>query len=416
MNSLIKERLEKIEEGIVPEGYKNTKIGIIPEDWEVKKLGEISINGGSYGINAPAVPYNKKLPKYLRITDISDDGEYINEDKRSVDDKNFKNFILEKNDIVFARTGNTTGKSYLYKEYDGQLIYAGFLIKFSINPEIANDKYIFNHTKTNRYKNWLKVMSMRSGQPGVNSKEYESLEIPTPPLKEQEEIANILSTWDKAIENIEKLIKEKEIQKKGLMQQITSRQVRMWDEHGNEYPDWEKKKIKDIFDNVTRGNVLAVSKTKKEKDELYSYPVYSSQTLDNGLMGYYDQYLFEDAITWTTDGANAGTVKYRKGKFYCTNVCGVLLSNKRISKKLISEILNGVAWKHVSHVGNPKLMNNIMSEIAIEIPVSLEEQKAIAEILSTADKEIELLNQLLNNKKEEKKGLMQLLLTGVLRV
>lgn len=79
---------------------------------------------------------------------------------------------------------------------------------------------------------------------------------------------------------------------------------------------------------VTRGYVLAATQTETEKTDEKPYPVYSSQTKDKGLMGYYKDYLYEDAITWTTDGANAGTVNYRAGKFYCTNVCGVLLSNE----------------------------------------------------------------------------------------
>ena len=83
---------------------------------------------------------------------------------------------------------------------------------------------------------------------------------------------------------------------------------------------WEQRKVKDLF-KVTRGNVLAATITSEKKTEDAPYPVYSSQTKQNGLMGYYKEFLYEDAITWTTDGANAGTVNYRAGKFYCTNVC-----------------------------------------------------------------------------------------------
>jgi len=91
-------------------------------------------------------------------------------------------------------------------------------------------------------------------------------------------------------------------------------------------------------------------------------------------MGYYNDYLFDTAITWTTDGANAGDVNFRNGKFYATNVCGVLLSEKKHSNKAVAEILNSIAYKHVSKVGNPKLMNNVMSEIIIRIPNSIEEE------------------------------------------
>ena len=136
---------------------------------------------------------------------------------------------------------------------------------------------------------------------------------------------------------------------------------------------------------VTRGYVLAATLTNDTKSDEMPYPVYSSQTKDFGLMGYYRDYLYENSITWTTDGANAGTVNYRAGKFYCTNVCGVLLSDKVNASQMIAEALNSVAKGYVSYVGNPKLMNNVMSDIEIMIPVSPMEQKRISDYFATLD-------------------------------
>lgn len=141
--------------------------------------------------------------------------------------------------------------------------------------------------------------------------------------------------------------------------------------------DWEQHKVSNMFE-VTRGSVLASSLIEKERTETMPYPVYSSQTKENGLMGYYSNYLYENAITWTTDGANAGTVNYRKGKFYCTNVCGVLISKEFKASKMMAEALNKVAKKYVSYVGNPKLMNNIMAAIEIPVPNSVAEQERIS--------------------------------------
>ena len=147
---------------------------------------------------------------------------------------------------------------------------------------------------------------------------------------------------------------------------------------------WEQRKVGETY-NVTRGYVLAAPKTSPIKTDEMPYPVYSSQTKDEGLMGYYNEYLYENAITWTTDGANAGTVNYRAGKFYCTNVCGVLLSDKGYANKAAAEALNMIAWKWVSHVGNPKLMNNVMAEIEISLPPTLQEQDKISEFLESLD-------------------------------
>ena len=148
--------------------------------------------------------------------------------------------------------------------------------------------------------------------------------------------------------------------------------------------DWEQCKVSDLF-RITRGYVLAATQTETTKTDEKPYPVYSSQTKDNGLMGYYKDYLYEDAITWTTDGANAGTVNYRAGKFYCTNVCGVLLSNEVKANQMIAEALNNVAKGYVSYVGNPKLMNNVMADIVIQIPTQAEEREQLSTLFASLD-------------------------------
>ena len=158
---------------------------------------------------------------------------------------------------------------------------------------------------------------------------------------------------------------------------------------------------------VTRGYVLAATLTDDTQSDEMPYPVYSSQTKDFGLMGYYSDYLYEDAITWTTDGANAGTVNYRGGKFYCTNVCGVLLSDKIGASQMVAEALNNIAKCYVSYVGNPKLMNNVMADIAILIPVSSMEQKRISEYFASLDNLITLHQRKLEKLKLVKKSMLE---------
>lgn len=152
---------------------------------------------------------------------------------------------------------------------------------------------------------------------------------------------------------------------------------------------WEQRKVSDMF-KITRGNVLPVTMTAESQSDEKPYPVYSSQTKEQGLMGYYKEYLFEDAITWTTDGANAGTVNYRSGKFYCTNVCGVLLSDNNKANQMVSEALNRVSKSYVSYVGNPKLMNNVMADIEIKVPCSSIEQEKIGKYFEQLDNLITL--------------------------
>jgi len=168
---------------------------------------------------------------------------------------------------------------------------------------------------------------------------------------------------------------------------------------------WESKEIGDVF-QVTRGDVLSMKLVRDSKTAEMPYPVYSSQTKNNGLSGFYSDFLFEDAITWTTDGANAGDVNYRPGKFYCTNVCGVLLNSEGFANPCIAALLNSVSRKYVSYVGNPKLMNGVMSKIGIPIP-SFAEQQTIADCLTTLDNLIAAQTQKLDALQTHKKGLMQ---------
>ena len=245
------------------------------------------------------------------------------------------------------------------------------------------------------------------GNPKLMNNVMAEIVIPVPPLQEQDKIASCLSAMDELIAAQAEKVDALKEKKTGLMQQLfpqkgeTTPRLRFPEFTG----EWEEKKVKEIFE-ITRGQVLPAEKTKPEADGLYKYPVYSSQTMRNGLMGYYNEALFNNAITWTTDGANAGTVRYRKGDFYCTNVCGVLLSKDGYANECIAELLNIICKSHVSFVGNPKLMNNVMAEIVIPVP-PLQEQQKIASCLSALDNQIAVETEKLTSLKDYKKGLMQ---------
>ena len=229
-----------------------------------------------------------------------------------------------------------------------------------------------------------------------------------PTTLEQEKVGNIIECIERLLALQQRKFDLLKQLKKGLLQKMfadkdSKRPVLRFKGF---HDDWEQRKVSDIF-TVTRGQVLATTKISEVKTNEMCFPVYSSQTKNNGLMGYYNKYLFNTAITWTTDGANAGTVNYREGKFYSTNVNGVLLSDDGYANKAIAEILDRVAWRHVSRVGNPKLMNNVMSNIKISIPSSFEEQNAISEFLIKFDHLIVLHQRKQNHLKLLKKSLLQ---------
>lgn len=210
-----------------PKGYKSSELGQIPEDWEVKTLRNMLAESPKYGINAPAVELSRDTPAYIRITDISNDGYYRPTEKVGVRSVFSEQYILHENDIVLARTGASVGKSYLYKVDDGQLVYAGFLIKVSPLQKILNSSYLFQFMKTKQYWDWVVVNSMRSGQPGINGAEFASMLIPTPSINEQTAIATILSDMDSELTALEqKLAKARDV-KQGMMQQLLTGRIRL---------------------------------------------------------------------------------------------------------------------------------------------------------------------------------------------
>ena len=170
-------------------------------EWKEYKLGELTIDGkGSYGIAAPAVDFNSDKYTYLRITDINDDGTLNKNGLKSVDDKNSHKYLLRQNDIVFARTGASVGRSYFYDERDGELVYAGFLIKYSIDPTKVNPKILKFYTHSQAYYDWIQTVDNGATRGNINAQTYASMPIILPERQEQDRIASILSSLDDKID------------------------------------------------------------------------------------------------------------------------------------------------------------------------------------------------------------------------
>lgn len=164
------------------------------------KLNDLSIGGkGSYGIAASAVERKADLPTYLRITDIFDDGTLNLSELKSVDAPNSDKYILKSNDIVFARTGGSTGRNYFYDGSDGVFVYAGFLIKFSIDPEKVNPKYVKYYCRSKQYNDWVQSFNTGSTRGNINAQTFGNMEIPLPDRKQQDYLVSILEPIDEKI-------------------------------------------------------------------------------------------------------------------------------------------------------------------------------------------------------------------------
>lgn len=430
---------------LIPAGYKQTEVGVIPEDWETSQLRDLLKTPPKYGINAPAVPLEGKLPVYIRITDISEDGYFKPSEKVGVKSQFSSQYQLANGDIVLARTGASVGKSYLYKEHDGTLIYAGFLIKVSPDKNILEPRFLSQYLQTQRYWSWVNVNSMRSGQPGINGNEYGSLLVPLPKIDEQNAIATALSDVDALISELEKLIAKKQAIKTATMQQLLTGRTRLpqfalcedgskkstkQSELGEIPEDWEIKKIGDIT-SCTAGGTPNTSISKywggtnpwMSSGELHLKKVFdvTERITDDGLANSSTKYVPINSVLigLAGQGKTRGTVAITRISL-CTNqsIASIFPSKNHSTEYLYYNLdsryeeLRGLS---TGDGGRGGLNLTIIRNLSLPLPC-IEEQTAIATILSDMDEEIQVLEQHLSKTRQIKQGMMQELLTGKTRL
>lgn len=168
----------------------------IGKGYPTKTVDEVSLTKGEYGAQSASVEYDPTRPRYVRITDINDDGTLNNDVVASVNPGDDEQYRLVYGDFMFARMGATVGKTYAFIE--GNQIFAGYLIRYRLNQQIINPRYLFWYTKQEEYWNWVKLNQSGAAQPGINAKKYGSLRIPIPPIKEQNVFATFVSQVDKS--------------------------------------------------------------------------------------------------------------------------------------------------------------------------------------------------------------------------
>ena len=304
-------------------------------------------------------------------------------------------FYSKKNDVLIPCSGETaldisTSTCVLF---DNIAIGGDLNVLRSKNQNGKYLSYLLSHKKRTEIAKYAQGDSIVH----LYADKIKNINIYLPSYREQEKVSSFLSLLDKKIELQKSKIEALKIYKKGLLQNLKSNSK-----------DWKEFRIKDLF-NITRGQVIPKNSLRDLSDKEYKYPVYSSQTSNYGILGYDKTYNFDGQyLTWTTDGANAGKVFYRNGKFRCTNVCGLLYSSQNVAyiNLLTADLLNYETPKYVSYVGNPKLMNNVMSNIKIKLP-SLKIQSKVSNIFIIFNKKIYIENQKLEKLNNLKKSLLQ---------
>ncbi|EAH2039810.1 restriction endonuclease subunit S, partial [Listeria monocytogenes] len=281
--------------------------------WEQRKLGEIA-NSFEYGLNASSKTYDGEN-KYIRITDIDESSHVFNQDNLtspniSLDKLN--HYLLEEGDILLARTGASTGKSYYYSKMDGKVFFAGFLIRAKIKQEY-NVSFIFQNTLTERYNNFIQVTSQRSGQPGINAQEYARFALYIPELKEQQKIGVFFKQLDNAIALHQRKLDALKLMKKGFLQQMFPKieadipEIRFADFDGK----WEQRKLGEIFNERSErsadGELISVTinsgvikASKLEKKDNSSFDKSNYKVVKKGDIAYNSMRMWQGASGYSS--------------------------------------------------------------------------------------------------------------------
>jgi len=354
------------------------------EEWKFKRLKEIS-SDISYGMNSASTDFDG-INKYIRITDIDENSSLYINDPVSPLDKLDDKFLVKGNDILFARTGASTGKTYLYNKNDGKMYFAGFLIRANIKKQY-NSKFIFAQTKLRKYNNWIKIMSMRSGQPGINSVEYGSYIFSITDIEEQEKIANFLSLLDKKIELQQRKIEALKIYKKGLLKKIF-----------DDIKDNASIRLQDLYHfSYGEGNT--------NPDNGGIYPVYGA----NGKIGGFNTYNAEYSVIIGHMGAYAGNVLFEENKHFVTyNGTIALPKNIKILRPKFGYymLLNTNLPKICAGSGMPFLSYETLNNIKVKLP-DIKTQEKYEKLLDLTETKVKLEGTKLQSLNKIKKSLLQ---------
>ena len=331
-------------------------------EWEKCKLGDLCNVLMCKRILASQTNTEEGVPFYKIGTIGNAPDAYIS--KELFDDYKTKYNYPHKGEVMITCAG-TVGKCVIYDGKDAY--YQDSNIVWIDNPSQCISNSFLYHLLAK--VDWRKLNSTTIIR--IYNDDLRNLKLSYPQIEEQLKISRLLSLLDERIATQNKIIEDLKKLKSAISKKLLCNDK------------WTTYKIQDIAE-IGRGRVISSVEIERQKHPLY--PVYSSQTSNNGIMGYLDNYTFDgEYITWTTDGANAGTVFYRKGKFNCTNVCGTLKILPKFDCYFVSLVLQQATQKYVSsNLANPKLMNNTMASIKIRMP-NIETQKQLSKVFQTLD-------------------------------
>lgn len=385
----------------IPQGYKATALGIIPQEWEVKTLGNIA------EINPSKGKITSKVVTFLAMSDISEQGGVINENILPIDSIKPGLTPFRKGDVIIAKITPCfeNGKGALLDKITKD---DGFgSTEFHVIRCQQDNKFVYYHTQSYAFRKRLESqMTGSAGQKRVPADSVAAYKIAVPPLAEQRKIAEVLGVWDEAIEKQARLIEKLALRKRALMQRLLSAKLRL---PGFSEP-WKKVKLGDVA-SIKTGN-----KNNEDKIANGQYPFFVRSSIVERINTYsYDG----EAILIPGEGKIGEIIHYINGKFDY---------HQRVYK--ISDFSNCSGlflYYYLMYFFGKQAINNSVKACVDSLRLStftnmtiihppISEQTAIAEVLTAADREIELAKEKLERLRRQKRGLMQQLLTGKRRI
>ena len=412
MNPTIKARIESIRRGEVPEGYKRTKIGIVPKEWCEERL--------KHYFKRLTRKNSEKNQNVLTISaqyGLISQEDFFNKSVASEDKSNY--FLLKKGDFAYNKSysnGYPYGAIKRLDYYEKGIVSPLYICLESLQENTSD--YFAQYFEAGLLNKEIHAVAQEGarnhGLLNIAVEDFFNTRVVVPKVPEQEKIAEILAGQDRVIALKEKLLAEKQKQKKYLMQQLLTGKKRLPGFSG----EWKTNFLGNICDNLD--NFRKPFNRDERATMKGVYPYYGA----NGIVDYIDRYIFDETIILLAEDGGDFENYFKKpiaqkviGKCWVNNHAHVLRAKKDYCSEFVFYLLEHKdIRKYINGTTRSKLTKEDMQGILLYYPIDKKEQTAIAEILSTADKEIELLKKDIEQEKLKKKSLMQLLLTGIVRV
>ncbi|KAF0338036.1 restriction endonuclease subunit S [Pediococcus acidilactici] len=383
--------------------YPQLRFKGFTDPWVQRNLADLS-DGFSYGLNAAAKEYDG-VHGYLRITDIDEvSHSFLPEGLTSPDvpEDQLTDYRMDEQSIVYARTGASTGKTYIYRDSDGELYYAGFLIRQKVNKE-TSAQFVYQNTLTKAWERYVQVMSQRSGQPGINAQEVGRFELAIPEKAEQDKIAHLFNSLDNLIAANQRKLDLLKEQKKGYLQ-------KMFPKNGAKVPELRFAGFADAWEQRKLGDITKISTGKLDANAMVENGKYDFYT--SGIKKYrIDVAAFEGpSITIAGNGATVGYMHLADNKFNAYQRTYVLQEFLVDRSFIFSEIGNKLPKKIKQEVrtGNiPYIVMDMLTELKLSIPQNNSEQQKIGSLFKQLDDTIDLHQRKLEKLQELKKGYLQ---------